>query len=75
MREAQYEAYREWRDGMFIFQDDLNWDEKEEAEFAIWDAADHDARDDFNLFLAVKTIDPVTFQEMKAMEIQYDAEQ
>lgn len=75
MNEALYDAYREWRDGMVVFQEDLNWDEKEDAEFAIWDAADHEARDDFNLFLAAKTIVPVTFKEMKAMEIQYDVEQ
>ena len=75
MNEALYDAYREWRDGMVVFQEDLNWDEKEDAEFAIWDAADHEARDDLNLFLAAKTIVPVTFKEMKAMEIQYDVEQ
>lgn len=74
MRVDLYEAYQEWRSGMLDFQDDLSWQESEEADFAVWDAADHNARDDFNLFLASKSLDQVSFQDMKAMEIQYDAE-
>lgn len=69
-----YEAYREWREGMLLFQDDLAWEDKDEASFAIWDAADHDARDDFNLFLATKTLDQVSFTEMKEMELRYEEE-
>ncbi|MDE1548983.1 hypothetical protein [Jeotgalibaca caeni] len=75
MKEDIYESYREWRDGMLGFQEDLAWDEKDEADFAVWDAADHEARDDFNLFLALKAQDQVSFSEMKEMEIRYDSEQ
>ncbi|AZP03300.1 hypothetical protein [Jeotgalibaca ciconiae] len=74
MKPELYLAYQEWRNSMLDFQEDLAWDEAEEADFAVWDAADHHARDDFNLFLASKALDQVSFQDMKAMEIQYDAE-
>lgn len=74
MNNTLYEAYREWRLGMLDFQDDLEWEEKEDAAFAVWDAADPAARDDFNLFLASKTFDQVSFSEMKEMEVRYDAE-
>lgn len=69
-----YEAYREWRHSMVLFQEDLEWDENEEADFAVWDAADHEARDDFNLFLAAKSLDQVSFTEMKEMELRYEEE-
>ncbi|MGP6146123.1 hypothetical protein [Jeotgalibaca sp. A122] len=74
MDSMRYEAYREWRDSMLLFQEDLEWDENEEADFAVWDAADHEARDDFNLFLAAKTLDQVSFTEMKEMELRYEQE-
>ena len=74
MNTMVYEAYKEWRARMVLFQDDLAWDEQTEADFAIWDAADHEARDDFNLFLAAKTLDQVSFTEMKEMEIRYEIE-
>ncbi|MGP6139976.1 hypothetical protein [Jeotgalibaca sp. A127] len=74
MDSMRYEAYREWRDSMLLFQEDLEWDENEEADFAVWDAADHEARDDFNLFLAAKTLDQVSFTEMKEMELRYEEE-
>lgn len=69
---ALYEAYRVWREGMVHLQDDLDW--MDEADFAVWDAADPSARDDFNLFLAARALDQVSFTEMKQMEIRYDAE-
>lgn len=69
-----YEAYQEWREGMLYLQEDLNWMDKEDASFAVWDAADHEARDDFNLFLAAKTLDQISFTEMKEMELRYDQE-
>lgn len=72
MNSKIYQAYKEWRETMLSFQDDLV--EDEETDFAVWDAADHEARDDLNLFLAAQTLDPVSFSEMKAMEIQYDSE-
>lgn len=72
MNLEQYQAYIEWRETMLSFQDDLL--EEPEADFAVWDAADHQARDDFNLFLAAKVFDPVSFSEMKALEIKYDSE-
>lgn len=73
MKSVLYEAYREWREGMLALADDLDWEEQE-ASFAIWDAADHRAREDFNLFLASRALDQVSFSEMKQMEIQYDIE-
>lgn len=74
MNAAIYEAYREWREGMLLLQEDLQWDEKEEADFAVWDAADHEARDDFNMLLSAKSLDQVSFTEMKEMELRYEAE-
>lgn len=73
MRTELYEAYREWREGMLDLADDLEWEENE-ASFAVWDAADHRAREDFNLFLSSRALDQVSFTEMKQMEIQYDVE-
>lgn len=72
MKPEHYHAYIEWRETMLSFQDDLL--NESEADFAIWDAADYQARDDFNLFLAAKVVDPVSFSEMKALEVQYDSE-
>ena len=69
-----YQAYKEWRKEMFLFQDDLDWDNNSEADFALWDGADHSARDDFNLFLATRTLDQVSFLEMKEMEMRYEEE-
>lgn len=72
MKAELYEAYREWREGMVALADDLDWEH--EASFAVWDAADYRAREDFNLFLASRALDQVSFTEMKQMEIRYDAE-
>lgn len=72
MKNNLYEAYIDWRETMHSFQEDILGEG--EADFAVWDAADHVARDDFNLFLASRVLDPVSFSEMKAMEIKYDSE-
>lgn len=72
MNPELYEAYREWREGMLSLQDDFM--AEEDADFSVWDAADHAAREDLNLYLAARALDQVSFTEMKEMELRYDAE-
>ena len=72
MKPGQYEAYIKWRDNMVDLSEDL--DEDEAAHTLIWDAADPEARDDFNLLLAFMTLDQVSQNEMKQLEKQYDSE-
>ncbi|CZQ81036.1 Hypothetical protein Tpal_149 [Trichococcus palustris] len=72
MKPGQYEAYIQWRASMVDFAEDL--DDDEAAHNIIWGANDPDAREDFNLLLAFKSLDQVSFNEMKLMEIQYDSE-
>nr|WP_321291870.1 hypothetical protein [uncultured Trichococcus sp.] len=72
MKPGQYEAYIKWRDSMVDLSEDLGEDEA--AHTLIWDAADPEARDDFNLLLASMTLDQVSYHEMKQMEKQYDSE-
>jgi hypothetical protein len=72
MKPGQYEAYIKWRNNMVDLSDDL--DEDEAAHTLIWDAADPEARDDFNLLLAFMTLDQVSHHEMKLLEKQYDSE-
>jgi len=68
MKPGQYEAYMQWRANMVDFADDL--DDDEAAHNIIWDASDPEAREDFNMLLAFKTLDQVSYTEMKLMERQ-----